>query len=85
MTPAAREKLQAAWDWATAQLQAGEAPVDVIAGLQQDHGATYKLRPCTNSLRCAGVAATCTWSPDAGLLKAWCNNASLKLMMENYA
>lgn len=85
MTPAKRQKLEAAWDWATAQLQAGAPPIDVITGLQEQHGANYTLRPCTNTLRCAGVTATCTWSKDHGLLTAWRKNASLKLTMENFA
>lgn len=85
MTPAKRQKLEAAWDWATAQLQVGTAPIDVITGLQEHHGATYTVRACTNTLRCAGVTATCTWSKDQGLLTAWRKNASQKLIMENYA
>lgn len=85
MTPVKRQKLEAAWAWTTTQLQAGATPIDVITGLQEHHGATYTLRPCTNTLRCAGVTATCTWSKDQGLLAAWCKNASLKLIMENYA
>ena len=60
-------------------LDSVQAAQHAIMRLQVSHGATVKRAPTTNTLRCAGVTATCTWSADTGLLKAWRNNANKRL------
>ena len=45
-------------------------PEETMATLV-DLGARLTLRPCGNHLRYCGASASCTWSADAGLIKAW--------------
>lgn len=78
MTPRQREKLQAAADYVSAH-KGRVAAATIILGLISMHGATRKLRPTTNTLRCAGVAGSCTWSTDTGLLDSWLKNAAVRL------
>lgn len=80
LSPSQRVKLLLALDDARAYEQADSAQ-RAILHLQANHGATLKLSPSTNTLRCAGVSATCTWSTDDGLLKAWRKNAIKRLGM----
>lgn len=75
-----RTRLQAAADYDARMRAALATPAAIISGLVENHGATYTKRPSTNTLRCAGVTATCTWSEDAGLLQAWRKNATVRLM-----
>ena len=79
MTPAMRARLQAASDMVLEQIGNGAQPGEVIDKLVAVHGATYKTDASTNSLRCAGVNATCTWSRTEGLLNAWRRLATIKL------
>lgn len=61
------------------RLRRGDTHFGVIQKLEGAFGATVKSSSGTNVLRCAGVAASCTWSKDHGLLNAWQKNATLKL------
>lgn len=79
-----RQKLQAAVDFVLGQVKANTPAAKIIGALVAHHGASYGCRPSTNTLRVAGVTATCTWSVDEGLLTAWRKNAGLRLMMANY-
>jgi len=83
MSPAMLARLQAATAWAMAEVNKNTKDIDIINGLVKHHAATYRTGASTNSLRCAGVSATCTWSKDKGLFKAWRKNATLKIMAEN--
>ncbi len=58
---------------------AGKDAAAVIAALQADHGATYKTAPTTNTLRCAGVTGSCTWSETTGVLSSWRANAQKRV------
>ena len=85
MSPKQLEKLNAAFDFvAKARGEKVDAGA-IIAGLVGTFGATHVCRPSTNTLRCAGVSGTCTWSEDNGLLNAWKNNALVRIMRENEA
>jgi hypothetical protein len=79
-----QQKLQAAFDFVLEQVQANTLPAKVINALVAHHGASYRCQPSTNTLRVAGVTATCTWSVDEGLLTAWRKNAGQRLIMANY-
>lgn len=57
----------------------GKTALAVIELLQAEHGASYKTAPTTNSLRCAGVSGTCTWSETDGVLASWRSNAARRL------
>lgn len=83
MTPAQRAKLQAACDLVAKRKRDGAAPMSVIGELMRDHGASYDRRLDANRLRVAGVASSCTWSKDSGLLDNWTKTATLRLMAVN--
>lgn len=77
-----RDHLQAAIDYVQ-QARSGPSatgPAAIIAGLQADHAASYRRSPITNTLRVAGVIASCTWSDGDGLLKAWERLATIRLL-----
>lgn len=77
-----RDRLQAAIDYVH-QAKSGDnatGPAAIIAGLQADHAASYRIGASTNVLRVAGVNASCTWSRDEGLLKAWERLATIRLL-----
>lgn len=76
-------RLQKASDFVLSRAAAQMAPADIIASLVADHSASVKLRPTGNTLRCAGVTASCTWSEDKGLLDAWRKNATVKIAVGN--
>lgn len=80
MKPAQREKLQAAASLVGDKLRAEVAPAAIIAELVEKHGATHRTRWDGNRLSVAGVAATCTWSADKGLLDNWRKTATVRLM-----
>ena len=81
MSPATFARLQKALDYVLAQ--DGKMPAAaIIDALIRDHGASYSTTSSTNSLRCGGVQATCTWSRDTGLLAAWRKNAVNRTAME---
>lgn len=80
ISPTKIAKLQAANDYAGEQLRLGTAAGDIIAGLVRDHGARFEDRQDPYRLRCAGVAASCTWSKSDGLLGNWQKTATSRLM-----
>lgn len=84
MSPAARARLEAAKDEADTMMQQGRQPIEIIVQLVHEHGAIVR-RGDPNRLRCCGVAASCTWSVNSGLLEAWRKNATLRIMKENLA
>jgi hypothetical protein len=75
-----RAKLQAACDFVAASLRMGMKADEIIARLCSGYGATFSQRYDGNKLRCAGVAASCTWSADTGLLDNWRKTATTRLM-----
>jgi len=79
MTPAMRGRLQAAFDHVLARLGEKMDPATIIAELVGQHRASFRDVGSTYTLRVAGVQASCTWSKDDGLLKAWRKNAIAKL------
>jgi hypothetical protein len=79
---AAIDRLQAAADFVAAELRNGAQPMGIIGGLMRDHGASYSTASSTNTLRCAGVAGTCTWSAETGLVDSWRRNAIARLARE---
>ena len=83
MTPPLFARLQKASDYVLSRAAADVSPAAILAGLKADHAATVRLSASGNTIRCAGVTASCTWSEDKGLLQAWRKNATLKLMQEN--
>jgi hypothetical protein len=82
MTPVMFARLQAASDFVLAELAKKTSPKDIIAGLIADHRAFYR-RGDPNTLRVAGVTATCTTSEDQGLLRYWQRSATVKITTEN--
>lgn len=80
MTDAQRGKLQAACDFVSASLRMEMKADEIIARLCSGYGATLTVRYDGNKLRCAGVAASCTWSADTGLLDNWRKTATVRLM-----
>ncbi len=85
MTAARIAKLQAAADYVSLKLREGVASAEIITGLVAIHGASYATDRDPYRLRVAGVAATCTWSRDHGLLDAWRRNATRHLWRERLA
>lgn len=79
MKPPLRERVQAAFDFIMEERRLGSAPNTIIAALRKDHSFTLKLHPWTNGLRGAGVAVSCTWSEDEGLIDAWLRLATRRL------
>jgi hypothetical protein len=80
MSEAQRSKLQAASDYIGRRKREEATPADIINGLQLNFGATVDLRRDPYKLRLAGVAASCSWSKDAGLLENWRKTATVRLM-----
>jgi len=76
-------RLQAAAKAVGDALTVKQTPKQVIHLLVTEHRGSLNLRAWTNTLRVAGVTATCTWSQDEGLLEAWRKNATLRLMREH--
>lgn len=79
LSPATLDRLGKAADFVFLALRDGSSPAAVIDGLVRDHRASLRLRPDGNRLTCAGVTASCTWSKDDGLLKAWRARATERL------
>lgn len=77
-----RDKLRSACDRVAKMLQLKSTPAEIIDALVRDHGATYSTMSDGYKLRCAGVAASCTWSRDAGLLNNWRKTATTRLMVD---
>ena len=80
LTPAQRERLQRIADFIAEQIMAGTKSPRIIDQLVGQFGATFKPGASTNILRAGGVAASCTWSEDQGLLDAWRRLATIRLM-----
>lgn len=80
-SPATLDRLGKAADFVFLALRDGSSPTEVIDGLVRDHRASLRLRPDGNRLTCAGVTASCTWSKDDGLLKAWRDRATIRLAL----
>lgn len=82
MSPAVLERLDAALDFVLDATMKACTAAEIIHDLQRLHGAAYVCQPHTNILRVAGVSASCTWSHDHGLLKAWRRNATIRIAKE---
>ncbi len=82
MKPAQRMHLHRIVEFVENALRADHPATEIIATLVAQHRATYTCRPHTNTLRVAGVTATCTWSKDTGLLDGWRRNAKLRFARE---
>lgn len=82
MKPEAVDRIERIYDQIALAERRGQTAATIIGTLVADHGATYTCRPCTNTLRVAGVTATCTWSKDAGLLSGWKKNATVRIARE---
>jgi len=77
-----RQRLQAAFDHASERFRRDDAKAAiVIAELVEKHGAIYRAGRDPNRLSVAGVAASCTWSADTGLLQNWIRTAAVRLMI----
>lgn len=83
MSPAMRARLDAASAYVMAEVGKNTKGIDIINGLVEHHGATYRTDRDPYLLRCAGVTSTCTTSRDEGLLSAWRRLATVKIMAEN--
>lgn len=53
-----------------------------VANLGSGLGFTITLAAHTNTIRYRGIAATCAWSPDHGLISAW-RRAALRWLKAN--
>ena len=82
MTPSMLARLKAATAYVMAEVNKNTVAAEILAGLVKDHKAVIRNQASTNSIRCAGSSASCTWSRDEGLLNAWRKNATIKLAME---
>ena len=71
LSPARRQSLAAALSALDGPQCQDRNATYQLAHLQAHHGARVTIGPTGNAISCAGVRATCTWSPDYGLLKAW--------------
>jgi hypothetical protein len=82
MTPVDRQRarLQAACDFVAASLRMGMEAGEIIDRLCSGYDGKLSVRYDGNKLRVAGVAASCTWSADAGLLENWRKTATVRLM-----
>jgi hypothetical protein len=80
MKAAQREKMQAACDLVAKRLGERVEAAAIIAELVEKHGGTHRPSWDVNRLRVAGVASSCTYSPDVGLLDNWRRNATVRLM-----
>ncbi len=85
MSPAMRARLIAASDYVLTAHEDGRNPHVVIHGLIRRFGARYKCGPRGNTLRCAGITASCTWSHGRGLLNTWRRLATIELAMEAHS
>ena len=83
MTPTMFTRLQKASDFVIQELEKSTPAEDIIKALVEQHHATLRLRAAGDTLRCAGVTGSCTWSRSDGLLSAWRKNATIKIAMEN--
>ncbi|WP_300113381.1 hypothetical protein [Sphingobium sp.] len=81
MTPVMLARLQAASDYVMAETSKKTPPRDIITGLVANHRAFYR-RGDPNTLRVAGITATCTTSEDKGLLAYWQRNATVRIVTE---
>lgn len=75
-----RKRLKAAWEVVAAARRDNTPAEGVIALLEKEHAAKRRQAGGAYHLRCAGVASSCTWSRDKGLLDGWYRNASLRLI-----
>jgi hypothetical protein len=82
MSPKSLQTLRDAVDLVDAAHRANTDPEKVIAQMTERFGATRKLHPAGNTLRCGTVQASCTWSRDSGLLIAWRRLAGVALQQE---
>lgn len=82
MSPKSLQTLRYAVDFVDAADRNNVDPEWVIAHMTANFGATRKLHPAGNTLRCATVQATCTWSQGSGLLIAWRRLAGVALQQE---
>lgn len=82
MTPTMLARLRAAMTYVMVEVNKNTEGAAIISGMIEAHSATVKTAPTGNTIRCAGITASCTWSRDEGLLKAWRKNATIKLAME---
>lgn len=76
-----RGRIQAVADFIGEQRRLGTRADALIRLLQTYHDARVKTAPWTNSLRIAGLAVTCTWSQDGGLIDAWIRPARRRLIV----
>lgn len=74
------DKLRAATDCVAEMTRAGASAEQVIASLVADHRAVHRTRWNGSTLRCAGVAASCTYNPGKPLLHNWSKTANLRLV-----
>ena len=82
MKPDAVDRIERVYDFIAQAERAGLPYEAIVVNLVAGFGATYTCRPSTNTLRVAGVTATCTWSKDAGLISAWKKNATVRIARE---
>lgn len=73
-------RLQAATGCVLEGRHAGDNAETIVQRLIAEHGATRRCSPSTNVLRVAGVATSCTWSKDEGLLNGWRRLAARKIL-----
>ena len=85
MKPAQREKLQAAADMVATMRRERADDGDIIAALVRRYGAIHNDRREPYTLRVAGVASSCTWSRDHGVLANWIRTATVRLAQANMA
>ncbi|SFR86833.1 hypothetical protein [Sphingomonas jatrophae] len=78
--PTAIERLRAAVEFVQSERQAKRSADTIIAGLVERYGARHRSTGQEHQLRAAGVASSCTWSRDEGLLTNWERTAGLRLI-----
>lgn len=81
MTPVMLARLRAASEYVMAELANKTPARDIIAALVANHRAFYR-RGDPNTLRVAGVTATCTSSADTALLAYWQRSATIRIATE---
>ncbi|SCW55990.1 hypothetical protein SAMN02927924_01351 [Sphingobium faniae] len=79
MTPTMRARLQDAMAFVLEEIRNGSDAADIIAALVGNHRAHFR-RGDPNTLRVAGITASCSYSAGAVLLDRWRGNATVKLM-----
>lgn len=82
MSPKSLQTLRDAVDLVDQAHRDNTDPEKVIAEMTERFGAKRVLAPQGNTLRCATVQASCTWSRDSGLLIAWRRLAGAALQQE---